>query len=162
MIYLRTADNRTVVFAAIKSSCGRWRDVIGAARKSQRRKAKVTLNDVTMVAVTEDAIQLAGPHVAVYAVSTGMIQGRIPGRPDRGQCCDRRFDAARATQTRQIRSSDRSFRPGSVRSGHPRSADPSSPHPPSEVDAARRPIVRRQRRVIYRRSEPISRARASR
>lgn len=59
MIYPGAADNRTVVFAVIKSSCGRWRDVIDAARKSQRRKAKATLNDVTMVAVTEDPIQLA-------------------------------------------------------------------------------------------------------
>lgn len=57
----------TVVFAVIKSSCGRWRDVIGVVRKSQRRKAKATLNDVTIVAVTEDAIHntIGRPHIGI-------------------------------------------------------------------------------------------------
>jgi hypothetical protein len=66
MIYLGAADNRAVVFAVIKLSCSRWHDVIGVVRKSQRRKAKATLNDVTMVAVTEDAIQLAGLNIGIH------------------------------------------------------------------------------------------------
>lgn len=49
-------------------------------------------------------------------------------------------DAARATQTRQIRSSDRLFRPGSARL----SDLLMPPIPMPEADAARRPIVRRQ------------------
>lgn len=74
-----------MVFAVIKSSCGRWRDVIGVVRKSQRRKAKATLNDVTIVAVTEDAIHnTIGRPRHRYMRLRRMIQGRA----DRNQCCD--------------------------------------------------------------------------
>jgi len=74
MIYLRTADTRTVVFAVIKSSCGRWRDVIRVVCKSQRRKAKAKFERRNNGGSYRGRDTIGRPHVGICGFD-GMIQG---------------------------------------------------------------------------------------
>lgn len=83
MIYLRTADNQTVVFAVIKSSCGHWRDVIGVVCKSERRKAKAKFERRNNGGSYRGRDTIGRPHVGICGFD-GMIQGWT----DRDQHCD--------------------------------------------------------------------------
>lgn len=123
----------------IKSSHG-WVEMTLSCLCANRRKAKATLNDITIPAVAVDAIQLAVlTHRYVCLCVCVCIQfqtGMIQGRTDRGQCYDQALIPR--VPRKHTKSASTIAHSGLVRRACP------IPRAMSEVEAARHPIVPRQ------------------